>query len=152
MKLLILLIIVIGSGVLAGCSDKKETSHATKSALPVPVRTYNLAQITKGGRLFRQHCAACHGTNAEGAQNWRQRNPDGKYPAPPLDGSGHAWHHPMNVLQMTIREGTQKIGGSMPAWGNKLSADEIDAIIAWFQAKWPEEIYREWSKHNQIRN
>ncbi len=102
--------------------------------------------LATGERLFRQHCARCHGENAEGAPDWRKQRPDGSFPAPPLNCTGHAWHHSMDVLRMTIREGTARLGGTMPAWGGTLSEAEIDAIIHWFQAKWSPEIYRQWQE------
>ena len=113
------------------------------------VRTYDYAQITRGKKLFLQYCADCHGKNGEGAPNWRQRNADGKYPPPPLNGTGHAWHHPMKALRMTIRDGTQKIGGNMPAWGDKLTEQEIEDIIAWFQSEWPDELFQAWHRQNK---
>jgi len=51
-------------------------------------------------------------------------------------------------LLMTIRDGTKRLGGSMPAWGDKLSDQDMRDIIAWFQAKWPEDIYTEWARRN----
>jgi mono/diheme cytochrome c family protein len=114
-----------------------------------PLRTYDFAQITRGRKLYLENCAECHGKNAEGASNWRQKNPEGKYPPPPLNGTGHAWHHPMKALRMTIRDGTQKIGGNMPAWGGKLSEQEIDDIITWFQGEWSDEIWQAWYRHNK---
>jgi mono/diheme cytochrome c family protein len=40
----------------------------------------------------------------------------------------------------------------MPAWGNKLSTQDMDDIIAWFQAKWSDEIYTEWVKRDSQAN
>lgn len=56
----------------------------------------------------------------------------------------NTWHHPTVVLKRTIKEGTGKLGGNMPPWGDKLSDEEIEAIIAWFQSLWPDEIYAVW--------
>ncbi len=39
----------------------------------------------------------------------------------------------------------------MPPFNDKLSSDEIDAVIAWFQSLWPDEIYRVWSGEGQPR-
>ena len=115
----------------------------------IPDRDYDFAQMVRGRKLFLENCSVCHGVNAEGSPNWRQRDPDGTYKPPPLNGTGHAWHHPMKSLRMTIRDGTQKIGGKMPAWGGKLSDQEIDAIITWFQGEWPQEIYQAWHMRNE---
>lgn len=81
---------------------------------------------------------------AQGASNWQRPGLDGKYPAPPLNGSGHAWHHPQFALKTTIREGTARLGGNMQAWNDKLSDRDIDAVIAWMQSVWPEEICQAW--------
>ena len=89
-------------------------------------------------------CTSCHGANGEGAPNWRQRDANDQFPPPPLNGGGHSWHHPLSALRHTIRNGTQAIGGSMPAWKDKLSDADIYAVIAWFQSKWPERAYIAW--------
>jgi mono/diheme cytochrome c family protein len=112
-------------------------------------RSFDFAQLRRGGELFQQNCAVCHGNQAQGAVNWQQRDAEGKFPAPPLNGTGHAWHHPKPVLIDTIKKGTQRIGGSMPPWQGKLSDSDIKDIIAWFQAKWPDELYAAWYRRNQ---
>ena len=153
----ILLMTVIGLLAQVGFFMQLSLAQQSNSALKIAsntdtdqvLRTYDLAQIARGRNLYRKNCAECHGKNAEGAPNWRQKNPNGKYPPPPLNGTGHAWHHPMNALRMTIRDGTQKIGGNMPAWGGKLSEQEIDDIITWFQSEWPDEIWQAWYRHNK---
>lgn len=107
-------------------------------------RDFDFLQMKRGGQLFQQHCAACHGKNAEGTRNWQQRDAAGKLPPPPLNGTAHAWHHPTSVLIDVIQNGTQRIGGNMPPWKDKLSEAQIRDIIAWFQAKWSDEIYAAW--------
>jgi thiol:disulfide interchange protein DsbC len=108
-------------------------------------RWYSEDQVTQGEQLFRQNCASCHGQNAEATPNWKQTDTDGNYPPPPLNGTAHAWHHDLDLLRRTIREGGAKIGGQMPGFEGSLSAAEIDSIIAFFQSKWPDEIYQRWS-------
>ncbi len=102
-------------------------------------------QVARGAKIYQANCAACHGANAEGAPNWHQKGPDGKFPPPPLDAKGHAWHHPKSALVRTIKEGTLKLGGAMPAWKDKLSNRDVEAVIAWFQSRWPEEVYKSWA-------
>ena len=70
-------------------------------------------------------------------------------PPPPLNGTAHAWHHPRKALIYTIKNGTQAIGGNMPAWKDKLTDDEIESIILWFQSKWPDELYQAWAQRDQ---
>lgn len=102
------------------------------------------AQVARGGEIYKANCAACHGANAEGAPNWSQKGPDGKFPPPPLDATGHGWHHPKSALVQTIKDGTVKLGGGMPAWKGTLTDDDIEAVVAWIHSRWPEEIYKSW--------
>jgi len=118
-------------------------SPATSSATP---RWYNAEQSARGGGLFADHCAACHGGDAQGSVIWRERDAQGSYPPPPLDGTAHAWHHSLEVLRRTIRDGNARLDGQMPAFQHLLSAADIDAVIAWFQAKWPDEVYVAWTE------
>jgi mono/diheme cytochrome c family protein len=139
--------------VLVACSSGESTSSSASSsstesknmASVEPVkRWYTFQHVSQGARVFQENCAACHGKRAEGAPDWRKPGPDGKYPAPPLNGTGHGWHHPLKILFRVVKKGSPGGQGTMPAWGEKLSDDEMIAAIAWFQSKWPEEIYAAW--------
>ncbi|MCB1725182.1 MAG: cytochrome c [Chromatiaceae bacterium] len=105
-------------------------------------RWFEPRHAAAGRPLFVQHCAACHGQRGEGAPDWRRRLEDGSFPPPPLNGTGHAWHHPLAALYATIATGQ----GRMPAWSSLLGRGEILAIIAWFQSQWPDEIYAAWAR------
>lgn len=95
------------------------------------------------------HCAECHGSDASGAPNWRQRGPDGKHPPPPLNGTGHAWHHPLSALRLIVRTGGAPFGGAMPPFVDKVDRQEIDAVLAWVQSHWSDEIYALWKERDQ---
>lgn len=136
---------------LVACDSQPEPAKppAAKTAAPAAPPTaarpaVDPRLLARGKQLFGQNCAACHGDRAQGAPNWQKPGPDGKYPAPPLDGSAHAWHHPRVGLIKVIKQGTQKIGGNMPAWQDKLSDADIDAVIVYFQSLWSDEIYAAW--------
>ncbi|MDH3222035.1 MAG: cytochrome c [Gammaproteobacteria bacterium] len=107
-------------------------------------RWFNQATVDYGGKLFQQNCAACHGSNAEGTRDWKQADADGKYPPPPLDGSAHAWHHSIPQLARSIKQGSIPLGGVMPAFGDRFSDQEVLALIAYFQSKWPDKVYQVW--------
>lgn len=111
-------------------------------------RWYDEALVAKGEPVFQQHCSGCHGINAEGTANWKQKTADGHYPPPPLDGSAHTWHHSMDQLTRSIKHGGAQYGGVMPPFEDKLSEDEIKAIIAFFQSRWPDQIYQIWLERN----
>jgi mono/diheme cytochrome c family protein len=136
------LLLAAVAGSLAACSDSQPPAAA------VPDR-FDTVRVTRGATIYRQNCASCHGARGEGAFNWQRQLPDGKWLPPPLDASGHAWHHPWVWLKQTIRDGTQQAGGGMPAWGGKLSETDIEDTILWFQSAWPDEVYRAWADINR---
>jgi thiol:disulfide interchange protein DsbC len=119
------------------------------STVQAESRWYDQATVDQGATLFEQNCASCHGINAEGTADWKKTDADGNYPPPPLNGSAHAWHHNKELLTRTILEGGAKLGGSMPAFAGKLSEQEIEAVIAYFQSKWPDPIYQKWAGANE---
>lgn len=124
----------------------KEADVQNKKEL---IRDRDPMRYTQGLRLYQQNCAACHGKQGQGDPNWRQRDVQGKFLPPPLNGTGHTWHHPMYVLKDIIRNGTAKFGGNMPAWKDRLTEKQIDLIIFWVQSQWPDEIYRRWQENDR---
>ena len=103
-------------------------------------------QVAMGGRVYAEHCAACHGADLEGQQDWRIRRPDGRLPAPPHDETGHTWHHPDDHLFRITRDGMKPplapegYESDMPAFHGKLSDDEIRAALAFIKSRWPPDI------------
>ncbi len=49
--------------------------------------------ITLGAETYAERCGFCHGPRLQGQLNWRSPRADGKLGAPPLNSSGHTWHH-----------------------------------------------------------
>jgi mono/diheme cytochrome c family protein len=129
-------------------SPTNQIEPAVIKAQPVS-RWYKFEHVSLGGRIFQESCAACHGKAGEGAPDWRKFGPDGKLPAPPLNGTGHAWHHPLKMLLHVVKNGSPGGQGNMPAWKEQLSDAEILAAIAWFQSRWPDQIYAAWMKREQ---
>lgn len=136
--------------LVAACSDKPPgTAVAGSGATETIMREVDFTQVSHGARLFANHCAECHGARGEGAVNWRQRDADGLFPPPPLNGTGHAWHHPQQMLREVIRNGSPAGQGRMQAWKEKLSDEEIEAVIAWFESQWPDDVYAAWYQMNR---
>lgn len=143
MKLMSL--ILLSSGILISYNEiNAATSSSISKKVNVVERNIDPVQYSRGARLFQLNCAICHGKYGEGAKNWRHPDKDGKNPAPPLNGTGHTWHHSTKALVNVIRNGTAKIGGNMPAWKDKLSNSEVSLILTWITAQWPDEIYTAW--------
>ncbi|HAJ35069.1 MAG TPA: cytochrome C [Chloroflexi bacterium] len=105
-----------------------------------PLPTLNPAAVAEGERLYARYCASCHGANLEGAPDWKTPLSDGSLPPPPQDSSGHTWHHADSLLLTIIREGGAPTTNSkMPAFGEQLRDEEIEAILAFFKSRWGEE-------------
>ena len=134
-------LILFAAVVVAACGDPPREAEHRESETG---RWYTVEQVLQGSPLFAEHCAVCHGARAEGAEEWFRRLPDGRWPPPPLNGTAHAWHHPLWQLRQHIREGSDPRHGNMPAFESVLTVAEIDAVIAWFQSHWPNEIYQAW--------
>lgn len=100
------------------------------------------AKLALGANVYARHCSACHGARLEGQPNWRARGPNGRMPAPPHDESGHTWHHPDRVLFAITKNGLvppyapKGYESDMSAFENKLSDDEIWAVLAYIKSHW----------------
>lgn len=101
--------------------------------------------VVPGSALYQANCASCHGREGEGQPEWKSPGADGRYPAPPHDSSGHTWHHADEALIDIIRRGGQAAYGQpgftsgMPAFGDRLSDEEIRAVLAYIKTFWGEE-------------
>jgi mono/diheme cytochrome c family protein len=138
----ILILGAVGSLALSACSTEDKIAG----------RWYSQAQVDAGGKVFAEHCASCHGKEAQGrVMNWKKPDADGNYPPPPLNGSAHAWHHPLSQLKRTIRQGGAPLGGQMPSFEGKLTEAEIKQALAWVQSHWNARIYDEWLKRGGLR-
>jgi mono/diheme cytochrome c family protein len=149
------MVLVLGAAlVLIACEGEQTdpkarwTDTAAPASAPVVVRWYNPGQVEAGAALYAQHCASCHKPNAEGTPDWKTRDANGKLPPPPLNGTAHAWHHPLDVLRTVVKRGGAPVGGSMPAFDEKLAPQEIDAILAWVQSHWSDKIYAIWHERD----
>lgn len=98
-----------------------------------------------GTALYAEHCASCHGDKLQGQPNWQVRLPSGELPAPPLDATGHGWHHSDQQLFDMIKFGVAKFAPpgyktQMLPFGGTLSDAQIRAILDQVKASWPAEI------------
>ena len=99
--------------------------------------------VAQGELLYAAHCARCHGKNLEGQPNWETKKPDGTYPAPPQNETGHTWEHSDRELFDYIRWGggyraPKAFKSAMPSFGKRLTTNEIWAILTYVKSRWPE--------------
>jgi cytochrome c553 len=132
--------VVVATVLLVGACGKKEPeAPAVKDQANRPFSTESLF---RGVRLYQEHCALCHGPEAQGHPDWQ--NPQ-VVAAPPLNGSGNDWKRRKQDMIEIIRNGATRHGEPvMPAWKGRLSDQDIEDIIAWYQALWPADVYQRW--------
>jgi mono/diheme cytochrome c family protein len=102
-------------------------------------------QVAEGQAVYAAQCARCHGGNLEGQPNWRERQANGRLPAPPQDASGHSWHHPDSVLFGITKHGIAAYApagyqSDMPAFDGVLTDAEIAAVLSYIKSRWPPEV------------
>jgi len=113
-------------------------------------RWYSKQQVESGKEIFIKNCAICHGKQAEKTIHWKKTLSDGSYPAPPLNGTAHAWHHPKSQLKRIIAKGGKPYDGKMPAFQSHLSNSDMDKVIAYFQSFWKDKEYNMWHKNGGL--
>ncbi len=122
-------------------------AEPVETAAPAtPQRWYSAQQVELGREVYQTQCIGCHQPEARGADQWTQKRSDGSWPPPPLNGAAHAWHHTLDEHRQKIRSGGIAPTDRMPGFGTVLSAEEIDAVIAYFQSFWDDEIYAIWAR------
>ena len=97
-----------------------------------------------GRAIYQTHCSSCHGERGEGAADWKRPGPDGIYPAPPHDSTGHTWHHADGLLYRIVSSGTARAVNDtasrsrygMPPFDSTLSPREIQVVISYLKAGW----------------
>ena len=152
MKLNNIFITFLSLTLLISISDAKSEINFKAEKKKVIKRNIDPRAYSKGQKLFQLNCAECHGRQGEGAKNWRSPDKEGKNQPPPLNGTGHTWHHSPKALMRVIKNGTSKIGGNMPAWKDKLSISEIKLILTWITSQWSDETYTAWYNQHHRKN
>jgi len=119
--------------------------RSSEQAFVTELRPDDVAFVAMGQAIYSENCAACHGSNLEGQANWRQRNPNGRLPAPPHNETGHTWHHPDAALfQLTKYGPAALVGGGyvsdMPGYEGVLTDEEILAVLSYIKSRWPDAV------------
>ena len=110
-----------------------------------PITRDSKISIARGELLYNQYCASCHMSNLSGAKNWKGVDKDGHRKAPPLNGTGHTWHHDDASLHNIIKYGLAKIvknyEGKMIGFGDKINDKQIDSVLSYIKSHWEDQIY-----------
>jgi mono/diheme cytochrome c family protein len=107
--------------------------------------------IFRGMELYKSNCASCHMGNLAGNPDWKSGlDDDGQRLPPPLNGTGHTWHHSPEQLFQVIRYGYKKFDPNYKGkmLGNDdLSEDDVWSILEYIKSVWPTEIRDKYNNH-----
>jgi mono/diheme cytochrome c family protein len=107
-----------------------------QTAVP-PLPRLDREKIKRGEALYQQYCARCHGVDLKGSPTWKEALPDGSYPPPPHDDTGHTWHHTdEQLLNIIANGGDPAYNSKMPAFKDKLTQNDMIAILEFFKSQW----------------
>ena len=106
---------------------------------PLPALDPDL--IARGADLYSANCAECHGPDLRGDPDWMRPADDGGFRPPPHDSTGHTWHHDDDLLIQIVLTGYgfEEPQSRMPTFGDKLSRDDVVAILEYIKSYWGEE-------------
>ena len=112
-----------------------------------PITRDSTLMIARGKIIYESYCMSCHQVNLSGAENWKGLDEDGHRKAPPLNGTGHSWHHDDATLHNIIKHGLAKLvknyEGKMLGFEDNLKDKDIDSVLSYMKSFWPEDVYQQ---------
>ena len=121
-------------------------TETTYSHSHFPITRDSPSMIIRGKINYKNNCVSCHQVNLIGAENWNGLDEDGHRKAPPLNGTGHTWHHDDATLHNIIKYGLAKLvknyEGKMLGFEDNLKDKDIDSILSYIKSFWPDEVYQ----------
>ena len=121
-------------------------TETTYSHSHFPITRDSPSMIIRGKINYENNCVSCHQVNLIGAENWNGLDEDGHRKAPPLNGTGHTWHHDDATLHNIIKYGLAKLvknyEGKMLGFEDNLKDKDIDSILSYIKSFWPDEVYQ----------
>ena len=121
-------------------------TETTYSHSHFPITRDSPSMIIRGKINYKNNCVSCHQVNLIGAENWKGLDKDGHRKAPPLNGTGHTWHHDDATLHNIIKYGLAKLvknyEGKMLGFEDNLKDKDIDSILSYIKSFWPDEVYQ----------
>lgn len=95
------------------------------------ISSVNPGSPEHGKVLYKQYCSSCHGSSGQGEFNWMNRD----RAAPPLDSTGHAWHHEdAQLVDMILNKPAPD--SIMPAWSGVLTRNDAIDLVAYIKTLW----------------
>ncbi len=106
-------------GVLKPDEVRMVSNHVRALARLETEKTYD---ATKGGQIYADNCASCHGEKGQGSL---------EFGAPNLTDGIWLYGNSLNAIMETVNNGRQ---GVMPAWSGRLDPITIKALTVYVHA------------------
>lgn len=140
--------LIASAALLSACDRGQPEAPSSVNVVSPQIseQLFSVESVVRGAKLYQERCAQCHGPEAQGHPDWLTA---GVVAAPPLNGKGNDWKRKKDELVKIIKNGVKRDGKPvMPAWKGRLNDQDIEDVIAWFQALWPNDVYELWRKAN----
>jgi mono/diheme cytochrome c family protein len=120
--------------LLPACSSQTPKPAASAQAMQrAAIVRINPASANDGGRIYIKNCSSCHQADGRGVP--------GAFP--PLAGNPVVTGNPLRTIAIvkfgfsgkTLVEGGA-YNGTMPAWGQLISDDDIASVVSYIRAAW----------------
>ena len=122
MKLFILALVISATFIIGGCSKTENpNANASKTTTPAAKATATPDEFAFARANYAKHCSACHGDEGRGGL---VKVEDVKLKVPSLTEGRVLKHHDDDYVDQI-----QKGGGGMPKFKDKLSSEEIKALV-----------------------
>lgn len=133
-------VVSVATVVLSACVPLVSPGVSTPTPTPGDAAGEGPPLVQRGERLYQTWCQTCHG-GATGGQ---------MMDIPPRhNANGHTWHHPDCQLADIVLNGSGEMGEMMrrmmgvgenvprmPAFRDKLTKDDVVAILAYIKTWW----------------
>ena len=121
-------------------------SESSYSHIHYPITRDSALMVARGKIIYENNCISCHKVNLIGAENWKDLDEDGHRKAPPLNGTGHTWHHDDASLHNIIKYGLAKLvknyKGKMLGFEDNLEDRDIDSVLSYMKSFWSDDVYQ----------
>jgi len=117
----------------------------------------DLDQVAFGSRVYGRICANCHGSGLDGQLGWEEPLKDGSRLAPAHSTEGETWRKGDDTLFEVVKFGGETLRPDgkitrMPGFEEKLTDDEIWAVIAFIKSTWPTDVQEAQKKAEDAKN
>jgi len=121
MRLFMLALVIFAIFLMGSCTKVENPGTPSSTPTPAAKATATPDEFASARANFAKHCVVCHGAEGEGGV----KTVDDKKLKVPSLSTGHALKHTHEDFVEQIMKG----GDGMPEFKDKLSPDEIDALV-----------------------